>query len=307
MSVTEYGAIGTTELTGRDPTTTTTATTTTNREASLIDGEPDSKQNQYGSRTSSTKTTAGNATIHGEPNAGPSAKKPEDVSTNEESPAEARHVSFYRSETPPGRRVSFCGSTNCDREDTTPPARPSELSPSRTRNTTSSSVGYCTHSEAEECDEDTEISLVVSSLDPGPPHRTRRFGSFGSFSWSSQGRRRRAKTRHATVVSDTFVNECICCCAILWVFIIIIIIIIQRHAICVFVLLKTILLWVKKYIIFYIAKWVLKWGRQKNHFFWNYGFYSKQPVWKKFARKNIGSLVHQRAEMWVFEVQIASY
>ena len=217
MSVTEYGAIGTTELTGRDPTTTTTTTTTTattNREASLIDGEPDSKQNQYGSRTSSTKTTAGNATIHGEPNAGPSAKKP-DVSTNEENPAEARHVSFYRSETPPGRRVSFCGSTNCDREDTTPPARPSELSPSRTRNTTSSSVGYCTHSEAEECDEDTEISLVVSSLDPGPPHRIRRFGSFGSFSWSSQGRRRRAKTRHATVVSDTFVNECICCCAIL--------------------------------------------------------------------------------------------
>lgn len=62
------------------------------------------------------------------------------------------------------------------------------------------SVQYKTHSEGEECNEG-EISVV----------------------WNMQQnsesvtltRRTRYRTHHGTVVSDSFVNECICCCTIL--------------------------------------------------------------------------------------------
>ena len=68
---------------------------------------------------------------------------------------------------------------------------------SRVRAITNCSVHYHTHSEAEECNE-SDISVVLSY---------RR-----SF---SQTRRRRRYTRQGTLVTDSFVNECICCCTIL--------------------------------------------------------------------------------------------
>ncbi|KAL9989146.1 hypothetical protein ACROYT_G003662 [Oculina patagonica] len=67
---------------------------------------------------------------------------------------------------------------------------------SRVRAITNCSVHYHTHSEGEECNE-SDISFVIS-------HRR-----------SSQTRRRRRYTRAGTLVSDSFVNECICCCTII--------------------------------------------------------------------------------------------
>lgn len=69
---------------------------------------------------------------------------------------------------------------------------------SRVRAITNCGVHYHTHSEAEECNE-SEISLALSY---------RR-------SFSQTRRRRRQYTRQGTMVSDSFVNECICCCTIL--------------------------------------------------------------------------------------------
>ena len=67
---------------------------------------------------------------------------------------------------------------------------------SRVRIITNCSVRYHTHSEGEECNE-SEISIAAS------------------YRRSSQTRRRRRYTRHGTMVSDSFVNECICCCVII--------------------------------------------------------------------------------------------
>ena len=64
---------------------------------------------------------------------------------------------------------------------------------------TNGSVHYQTHSEGEECNE-SEISIawtVQHNSQNGPL------------------RRRRQNTHHGTLVSDSFVNECICCCVIL--------------------------------------------------------------------------------------------
>ena len=74
---------------------------------------------------------------------------------------------------------------------------------SRVRAITHSSAHYHTHSEAEECNE-SEISLVLSN---------RR--SFSQTRASQTQPRRRRYTRKGTIVTDSFVNECICCCAIL--------------------------------------------------------------------------------------------
>jgi len=74
---------------------------------------------------------------------------------------------------------------------------------SRVRAITHCSAHYHTHSEAEECNE-SEISLVLSN---------RR--SFSQTRASQTQPRRRRYTRKGTIVTDSFVNECICCCAIL--------------------------------------------------------------------------------------------
>lgn len=67
---------------------------------------------------------------------------------------------------------------------------------SRVRAITNCSVHYHTHSEGEECNE-SELSVALS------------------YRRSSQTRRRRRNTKRATLVSDSFVNECICCCTII--------------------------------------------------------------------------------------------
>jgi len=74
---------------------------------------------------------------------------------------------------------------------------------SRVRAIAHCSAHYHTHSEAEECNE-SEISLVLSN---------RR--SFSQTRASQTQPRRRRYTRKGTIVTDSFVNECICCCAIL--------------------------------------------------------------------------------------------
>lgn len=106
---------------------------------------------------------------------------------------------------PSGRHVSFINEANQNEPNDVGVAydnracsdmQSSSDSLSRVRAITNCSVHYRTHSEGEECNE-SEISIITS-------HRR-----------SSQTRRRRRYTGHGTMVSDSFVNECICCCAII--------------------------------------------------------------------------------------------
>ena len=62
------------------------------------------------------------------------------------------------------------------------------------------SVHYRTHSEGEECNE-SEISVVWNMQQNSES--------------APLTRRTRNRTHHGCVVSDSFVNECICCCTIL--------------------------------------------------------------------------------------------
>ena len=126
------------------------------------------------------------------------------------SPAHVRQVSFHNENsdrTPPTRHVSFCET----REQWNSDAEPGAESPGA-RVRSSSGVSYQTHSEAEECGEDDAVSVTLCMPESGPRRRGR---SLGSFSWHYQTRRRRTRNRHATAVSDSFVNECICCCVIM--------------------------------------------------------------------------------------------
>lgn len=103
--------------------------------------------------------------------------------------------------TPSGRHVSFLAETN-QNESSDPSVaydnmQSSSDSLSRVRTITNCSVHYRTHSEAEECNE-SELSCALSY------HRS-----------NPQIRRRRRYTNRGTMVSDSFVNECICCCVII--------------------------------------------------------------------------------------------
>lgn len=105
-----------------------------------------------------------------------------------------------------GRRVSFnepsdAGAAYDNRGNSDMQSSSDSLS--RVRAITHCSAHYHTHSEAEECNE-SEISLVLSN---------RR--SFSQTRASQTQPRRRRYTRQGTIVTDSFVNECICCCAIL--------------------------------------------------------------------------------------------
>lgn len=106
--------------------------------------------------------------------------------------------------TPNGRHVSFIKDANQSELNDAGVAydnrvcsdmQSSSDSLSRVRAITNCSVHYHTHSEGEECNE-SELSMAIS---------VRR----------SSIRRRRRYTRHGTIVSDSFVNECICCCVII--------------------------------------------------------------------------------------------
>lgn len=129
---------------------------------------------------------------------------PTSVSFNKEQPANqndwavtpilGRHVSFIEKASqgePSDAGVTYDNRGSSDMQS-------SSDSLSRVRAVTNCSVHYQTHSEAEECNE-SEISLALSY---------RR-------SFSQTRRRRRRYTRQGTMVTDSFVNECICCCAIL--------------------------------------------------------------------------------------------
>ena len=70
----------------------------------------------------------------------------------------------------------------------------------RVRAITNCSVRYHTHSEGEECNESDISQLTLN---------------FQQNSQSTPRARRRRYTRHGTLVSDSFVNECICCCTII--------------------------------------------------------------------------------------------
>lgn len=106
--------------------------------------------------------------------------------SNDHAPGESHHGAI----TPSRRQVSFIREANqnesCD-------AHLSSDSLSRVRAITSGSVYYRTHSDAEECNE-SEQSCCRSN---------------------SQIQRRRRHTKRGAVVSDSFVNECICCCVII--------------------------------------------------------------------------------------------
>ena len=109
-------------------------------------------------------------------------------------PIAGRHVSFI--EKANQNEPSDSGATYDNRGCSDMQSSSDSLS--RVRAITNCSVHYHTHSEAEECNE-SEISLALSY---------RR-------SFSQTRRRRRRYTRQGTIVSDSFVNECICCCSIL--------------------------------------------------------------------------------------------
>lgn len=114
-------------------------------------------------------------------------------------PDVGRHVSFLNKASqnePSNAGTAYDNRGNSDMQS-------SSDSLSRVRAITHCSVHYHTHSEAEECNE-SEISLVLSN---------RR--SFSQTRASQTQPRRRRYTRKGTIVTDSFVNECICCCAIL--------------------------------------------------------------------------------------------
>lgn len=112
--------------------------------------------------------------------------------SNDHATGQSRHGAV----TPSRRQVSFIREANqnesCDASVAFDNSQLSSDSLSRVRAITSGSVYYRTHSEAEECDEN-ELSCYRSN---------------------SQMRRRRRYTKRGAVVSDSFVNECICCCVI---------------------------------------------------------------------------------------------
>lgn len=109
-------------------------------------------------------------------------------------PVAGRHVSFI--EKANQNEPSDSGATYDNRGCSDMQSSSDSLS--RVRAITNCSVHYHTHSEAEECNE-SEISLALSYRQ----------------SFSQTRRRRRRYTRQGTIVSDSFVNECICCCTIL--------------------------------------------------------------------------------------------
>ena len=110
-------------------------------------------------------------------------------------PTAGRHVSFI--EKANQNEPSDSGATYDNRGCSDMQSSSDSLS--RVRAISNCSVHYHTHSEAEECNE-SEISSLALSY--------RR-------SFSQTRRRRRRYTRQGTIVTDSFVNECICCCTIL--------------------------------------------------------------------------------------------
>lgn len=122
--------------------------------------------------------------------------QPASLINDAKSPISARHVSFLDEANQNGTAdvgVSY------DNRGYSPDILSSTDSASRVRAFMNCSVHYHTHSEAEECNE-SEISLVLNlqqSSQTTPRHRRRRY------------------TRSGAIVSDSFVNECICCCTII--------------------------------------------------------------------------------------------
>lgn len=110
------------------------------------------------------------------------------------SPISARHVSFIQEI---NENEAHDPSVACDNRGFSDMQSSSD-SLTRVRAITNCSVHYQTHSEGEECNE-SEISLAWN---------------FQQNSQTTPRRRRRYSTRHGTMVSDSFVNECICCCVI---------------------------------------------------------------------------------------------
>jgi len=115
------------------------------------------------------------------------------------SPSSARHVSFTDEASQNETGDSGVAYDNCGFSD----IQSSVDSITRVRAITNCSVHYQTHSEAEECNE-SEISLALNFHQNSQTTTTPR----------RRGLRRRY-TRHGTIVTDSFVNECICCCTII--------------------------------------------------------------------------------------------
>ena len=134
-------------------------------------------------------------------------QRPTRVSLSKEQPANQNDGAVTPVASSVGRHVSFIEKANQNEPSDSGATydnrgcsdlQSSSDSLSRVRAITNCSVHYHTHSEAEECNE-SEISLALSY---------RR-------SFSQTRRRRRRYTRQGTLVTDSFVNECICCCTIL--------------------------------------------------------------------------------------------
>ena len=134
-------------------------------------------------------------------------QRPTRVSFSKEQPANQNHGAVTPVTPIAGRHVSFIEKANQNEPSDSGATydnrgcsdmQSSSDSLSRVRAITNCSVHYHTHSEAEECNE-SDISLALSY---------RR-------SFSQTRRRRRRYTRRGTLVTDSFVNECICCCSIL--------------------------------------------------------------------------------------------
>ena len=112
------------------------------------------------------------------------------------SPISARHVSFIKEINENEAHDLSVAYDNRGFSD----MQSSSDSLTRVRAITNCSVHYQTHSEGEECNE-SEISIAWN---------------FQQNSQTTPRRRgRRYSARHGTMVSDSFVNECICCCVIL--------------------------------------------------------------------------------------------
>lgn len=112
------------------------------------------------------------------------------------SPVSARHVSFVREETKENEvNDATAALDNRGFSD----MQSSSDSLTRVRAITNFNVHYQTHSEGEECNE-SDISVAGNWQQ--------------NFQAAPRRRRRRYSTRHGAIVSDSFVNECICCCVI---------------------------------------------------------------------------------------------
>lgn len=101
-----------------------------------------------------------------------------------------------------GRRVSFCD----EQLDSSPELATDHMSQ---RTATFSSAVYHAYTDGEECRE-SEVSLNLSSEGSHMRRRNRASGLSSLLSSCNCGEEKRG-----IVVTDSFVNECICCCSIL--------------------------------------------------------------------------------------------